>query len=85
MSTTETEEQRIERLRAQNVAALKLAGHLIIANEDFAVQVLCELMNAPSKEHAAKAVYMTVTLIAHLARQMRIDDNIRELKPDLNS
>lgn len=82
---SETEEQRIERLRAQNVEALRMAGHLLIANEDIAVQIMCELMGAPSKAQAKSAVNMVVLLIAHLARQMSVTDDVHEVKFNLDS
>jgi hypothetical protein len=75
----ETTQERLEQLRLDNVETLRRAGHLIIANEDLALQLAREVLGAPNDAFARNAVSMAVTLIAEMANYIR-RANIGEMK-----
>lgn len=80
----ETEQERIDKLKAHNIAILTAAGKFIIMNRDLAKDVMRDL-DAPSDELALDAVRVCLSLLAGLTIRLEESGDVREAKPPLNS
>lgn len=75
---TETEQERLERLKSENVETLRRAGQLLIVNEALAIQILREQMNAPDEKHARGGLGLALRLLAEVAKSIRTAESARE-------
>lgn len=77
----ETEEERLERLKAENAETLRRAGQLLIVNEATAIQILIEHMSAPDEQHARGGLGLALRLLAEVARSISTAEHAREFQP----
>lgn len=63
---SETELERMERLKKENAEVLYNAAALICANDNLAAGIMRESMGAPDDDAARSGVYVVVLLLRHM-------------------
>lgn len=66
----ETPDERLQRLRAESVAALKLCAGLVLVNRAMCAKVACEELGAPNEETAVQAVQFAQMLLSAVAKRL---------------
>lgn len=83
--TDETHEERLQRLKKQNFAALNETGGFLALNRPIAKRIMRDELNAPNDDFAEAAINLCLSLLGAMARELSNDVDLREFKPDLNS